>query len=236
MRSPVFASAVLVLLTAIPVLGQDYQPTPAPRTPAIDRTWYRDADPLFFAGDLYYPAGPTVYFNGDTMVPTGAYDGITLYADTTIEPYTVILVPARDSLMRPYERVLEGHLPPRTANRSFYPSEQESEAPEAEEAQMRERGYRAQPTEPPAEPAVAGPAFEPFLIETARKPIDNLGIWVSFNRYRWTQAGDAVPLDTATMTSVGTYYGVPVYADARTPYVIYIPTRANLVAPFRRAQ
>ena len=73
-----------------------------------------------------------------------------------------------------------------------------------------------------------------MLVETARKPIGNLGIWVSFQGYRWEHAGDAVPLDSVKLASVGQYHGRPVYADAGTPYVIYIPLRANLVAPFRR--
>jgi len=236
MRPPILATAVLALLAATTVLAQDYQRTPIPETPAIDRTWYRDAEPLFFAGDLYYATGPTVYFNRDTMVPTGAYDGITLYADTTIEPYTIVFVPVADQLMRPYERVQEGYLPPRTANRTYYPPAQEEPETWAAEAQPREHRYGEQRREIAPMPEGPEAAFQPFLAETARKPLDNLGIWVSFQGYRWTHAGEAVPLDAARMSAIADYYGRQVYADPHTPHIIYIPSRANLVAPFRRAE
>jgi len=236
MRPQILATVALVLVAAAGASGQNYQPTPVPRTGAIGRAWYRDADPLFFAGDLYYPAGPTVYFNGDTMVPTGTYDGVMLYTDATIEPYTVVLVPVTNRLMRRYERVLEGHLPSRRANRSYYPNEyEESEAP-AEEAQPQEPGYGYERGGVPPTPQAAEVPLEPFLVETARKPLDNLGIWVSFQGYRWRHAGEAVPLDPGKMPTVGDYFGVHVYADPRTPYVIYIPSRGNLVAPFRRTE
>ena len=60
---------------------------------------------MIFAGSLYYPAGPVVFFNGDVMVRTGYYYGVPLYADTTIEPYSIVLVPIGRGQMQPYERL-----------------------------------------------------------------------------------------------------------------------------------
>ena len=58
-----------------------------------------------FAGDLYYPAGAAVFFDGNTMVRSGHYNGVPLYTDTTLEPYSVVYVPLERGLMQPYERL-----------------------------------------------------------------------------------------------------------------------------------
>ena len=245
MRPKLLVTVAVCSLAATAALAQvNYEPTPRPRTSAVDRDWYRDGDPIPFAGDLYYPDGPTVYFNGNTMVPTGSYDGVTLYADTTLEPYSVVFVPVGDKLLRPYERVREGYPMGRTGrigNRGGYPA-YSTESGE-DQPYPRQGGVGGQPPPPQRDRRRSGPPQrgapfeerpEELLVETVRKPIDNLGIWVLFQGYRWEHAGDAVPLDPAKLVSVGQYYGLPVYADARTPYVIYIPLRDNLVAPFRR--
>ena len=71
---------------------------------AANESWYQLREPVQFAGDLYYPAGATVFFNGNHMVRTGHYNGVPLYADTTVEPYSVVLVPVSRGLLQPYER------------------------------------------------------------------------------------------------------------------------------------
>ncbi len=250
MRPRILGPLVVVLLGATAVLAQvNYEPTPPPATAANDRSWYRNGDPIPFAGDLYYQTGPTIYFNGNTMVPTGLYDGVTLYADTTLEPYSVVFVPVGDSLLRPYERLRTGDLAGTTGSRtptfpvgiSRYPSSRPRAEVQEQRPVRRQRGRVARPSEPPMPPPEEPEVNQPFeerrgawLVETVRKPKDNAGLWVSFQGYRWEQAGEAIPLDPARLTRVGDYYGHPVYADARTPYVVYIPFRANMVAPFRR--
>jgi hypothetical protein len=57
---------------------------------------------LQFAGDLYYPAGATVFFNGNTLVRSGHYNGVRVYTDTAIEPYSIVYVPIQRGLMQPY--------------------------------------------------------------------------------------------------------------------------------------
>jgi hypothetical protein len=222
----------------------NYQPTPPPRTSASYRTWYRDGAPIPFADDLYYPTGPIVYFDPNTMVPTGSYDGVTLYADTTLEPYSVVFVPIGSQMLRPYKRLGTGDLAGTAGNRPpSLPTQvghYRVSPPRGVPEDQQQRAQRPTPKrEPAGQPEPAERFEEPasgLLVETVRKPIDNLGIWVSFQGYRWEHAGDAIPLDRAKLDSVGEYHGSPVYADPRTPYVIYIPSRANLVAPFRRAQ
>lgn len=250
MRPRFLGPLAVALLCATAALAQvNWEPTPPPDTAANDRSWYRNGDPIPFAGDLYYPTGPTISFNGNTMVPTGSYDGVALYADTTLEPYSVVFVPVGDNLVRPYERLRTGNLAGTTGSRtpSFpvqverYPQRRPPGGVEDQRPPQPRRFRR--PLPPPMPPPNAPELNPPFeerggglLVETVRKPNDNAGIWVSFQGHRWAQAGEGIALDPARLTRVGEYYGLPVYADARTPYVVYIPFRVNVVAPFRRTE
>jgi hypothetical protein len=112
-------TAVLLLLAAAPLAAQiQSRRTDPPIVTAVNETWYQLREPIQFAGDLYYPAGPTVFFNGNIMVRTGHYNGVPLYADTTLEPYSVVLVPVSRGLMQPYERLRRGDLAGTTASRA----------------------------------------------------------------------------------------------------------------------
>lgn len=105
LRRATLAGLAVLCCTAVPSVAQVvYQPTPAPQVSAASTEWYRDRQPIPFAGYLYYPAGPVVFFNGDRMVPTGSYRGVPLYADTLLEAYSVIFVPIGGLEMQPYER------------------------------------------------------------------------------------------------------------------------------------
>jgi hypothetical protein len=111
--------AILCLLLATPVYGQVQQrPTDPPLVTAVNESWYRLREPIQFAGELYYPAGATVFFNGNVMVRTGHYNGVPLYADTTVEPYSIVLVPTGRGLMQPYERPRRGDVAGTTGSRS----------------------------------------------------------------------------------------------------------------------
>src|SRR5688572_21995204 len=103
--------AVLIPVLAAPATAQvQSRPTDPPIVTAENDSWYRLGEPLQFAGDVYFRAGATVFFNGNTMVRTGHYNGVPLYADTTIEPYSIVYVPIGRWLMQPYERLRQGNL------------------------------------------------------------------------------------------------------------------------------
>jgi hypothetical protein len=104
------ASTVLIA-TASTSWGQPtIQPTPVPTVSAENETWYRAGEPLSFAGNLYYPAGAALHFLPNEMVRSGFYRGIPFYSRTTIEPFSMIFVPAGRGLMQPYERRRDGEL------------------------------------------------------------------------------------------------------------------------------
>src|SRR5512140_91458 len=104
-------AAIIVAFLPIAGYAQTYNSaTPAPRVSAADRGWYVERQPILFTGELYYPAGPRYHFDGNVMVQTGAYDGIPLYADTSVTPYDEVLVPIGGGLVQPYERRRSGQL------------------------------------------------------------------------------------------------------------------------------
>src|SRR5437773_5614354 len=63
------------------------RPTDPPLVTAVNESWYQLREAIPFAGELYYPAGAAVFFNGNTMVRTGHFNGVPLYADSTVEPF-----------------------------------------------------------------------------------------------------------------------------------------------------
>jgi hypothetical protein len=244
MRSLFVAFALLV---ATPAFAQvQSRPTDRPIVTAENESWYRLAEPLQFAGDLYYPAGARVFFNGNTMVRTGHYNGVPLYADTTIEPYSVVYVPIAGGLLQPYERPRRGDLAGTTGSRA--PSFPVSTIAEGRGVLM----AAAPPTDRPrpigaigaftpdagfaaAGGGVAGGQRDSQPIVTLLRPENNDGVWIRFAGSTWISAGSAVPLRAADFQLVGDYAGFPVFARQRVKEdVIYVPTRAGLVAPYRR--
>ena len=86
------------------------QPASPPLVTADTEQWYQSGEPLLYAGNYYYPAGAQVHFNGNEMVRTGFYRGVPLYSKTTIEPFSIVFVPARGGVMQPYERRRTGDI------------------------------------------------------------------------------------------------------------------------------
>jgi hypothetical protein len=86
------------------------RPTDAPQISATGESWFQLREPIQYAGELYYPAGAAVFFNGNSMVRTGHYNGVPLYADATRDPYSVVYVPVGGGQLQPYERRRRGDL------------------------------------------------------------------------------------------------------------------------------
>ena len=103
--------AGLLALAAAPAAAQVLtRPTDAPQVSAAGEAWYQLREPIQYAGELYYPAGAAVFFNGNSMVRTGHYNGVPLYADATRDPYSVVYVPIGRGQLQPYERLRRGDL------------------------------------------------------------------------------------------------------------------------------
>ena len=233
----------MTLLAAAPAWAQiQSRPTEPPIVTAENEQWYRLAEPLQIGGDVYYPAGASVFFNGNTMVRAAHFNGVPLYADTTVEPYSQILVPVSSGVMQPYERRRQGDLAGTTGSRTpSFPVDPVSGL-----------GYRGpimaavSPTNLPQPigdiygPGDARPGARPAQSDSQSylplmRPESNDGIWIMYMGAKWLSAGPAVPLRAVDFQLVGDYAGFPVFArQGVKDDVIYLPTRAGLIAPYRR--
>jgi hypothetical protein len=222
-----------------------HRPTPPPLTTAATADWQLTGEPVFFAGDFYYPSGATVYFDGNVMRRSGVYLGVPLYEDVTIQPHGIVYLPIGRSLMRPYQRHRDGELAElaaasgRTGSaRSIVDVDDGSFIGDACEAdrddvpaggQSRRRNrYRH---------AMAAPAsLSPTTIQSVPAPLSNDGVWIDFEGARWYLDGRAVSYDAARFTPVGNYRGFPVYREsvAANARIFVTVVADGPVAPFAR--
>lgn len=86
------------------------RPTPAPLVSAAIEPWFIKGEAIFFENSFYFPAGPKVFFDGNVMTRVGHFQGIPVYADVTLEQFSMVFVPIGNSLMQPYERRRTGEL------------------------------------------------------------------------------------------------------------------------------
>jgi hypothetical protein len=259
----------LILLAAAPASAQvASRPEDPPIVTAENDAWYRLREPLQFSGDAYYPAGPTVFFNGNTMVRTGHYNGVPLYADTTVEPYSIVYVPIGGGRMQPYERVRRGELAGTAGSRTpSFPVRRTSEPGELPAAPISPTGASQPPgpisafTPEPGAVGITGRVVtigarerlttpvvdgaggsmtmqrQQAAIATIRRAETNDGVWLQFMGARWVSAGPAVLLRAAEFVRVGDYAGFPVFArQGLNEDVIYLPTLAGFVAPYKLKQ
>jgi hypothetical protein len=251
-----------VLMATAPVAAQvQSRPTDPPLVTAANESWYVLREPITVGGDLYYPAGATVFFNGNTMVRSGHFNGVPIYTDTTLEPFSVVLVPVTRGQMQPYEKPRSGALAGTTGSRApSFPVRVSSDvaaatpggigmAPGAPTAVPQTPGAIGVYTPEPAVPAGTGGTTAPVAVGTAgsiarrpapraivslMRPQSNDGLWIMFNGQKWISRGAAVPID-ATFAQMGDYAGFPVYTRrGESGDTIYVPTRAGLAAPFVR--
>lgn len=244
MRTCLLAGVLLAAagIAADTAAQSSHQPTRYPGATAAGREWYTSRAPLYFSGNLYYPAGPTRHFDGDVMVRTGSFEGVPLFADTSIEPYSEILVPIGRGLVHPYERRREGDLAGTTGSRApSFPvrlgGSQEYEPGQPWPGQYRQPAppHGTQQPEPQPQPQQRDESLGRMM--TARPPHDNRGIWIRYEGTRWESAGEAVERD-GTFSRIGEYRGFPVYtrgAAGAAPREIFIPSRDEMLAPYRRA-
>jgi len=236
------------------------QPTPPPSVTAENEAWYRTGEPVLFAGNAYYPAGPAIHFNGDEMVRSGFYRGVPLYSRTTIEPYSVVFVPVGGGTMQPYERRRTGEIAGTSGSTvSALPVEiaptvgaspeealiLQAPAPPVlgsqpvvdEFAVPQPRSAATRPalrTVAPPSPAVGTTgrvANSSGPVATRLRPQAANGIFVEFNKGRWYSSGPPMSLDPRVLTRIGEWHGFPVYVAAGGgDSTIYIPIAQGLEA------
>lgn len=246
-------SLMLFLAVLFPKVGsaQVFQlPSAVPQVTASDRPWQINREPIFYAGAFYYPTGPTVFFDGAVMVRTALYDGVPLYVDSTLEPYSVVFVPVGRNVMRPYERPRTGPLAGTVGSRTpSFPIQRDVELsvtspttgiqtppPSGGEPVVIPRvvpegprpvgtvGLIARPSTGPSPSAIVRVRPRANVVESIPRPLGNSGIWIEFNGERWQSAGAAVSYAPDRFIRFGEYRGFPVYRAATgSSSDIYVP-------------
>lgn len=228
-------------------------PTPPPIVTAENERWYLSGDPVMFAGNLYYLAGPAIHFIANEMVRSGSYQGIPLYTRTTIEPFSVIFVPIDGGRVQPYERRrtrelvgtsgstisalpaeiptfvdwaapwIQAPAPPVIGSR---PVDESSVHPEW--LKRREPSQRPSTRADERQPGrVASSPPRPLPV----RPGAANAMFVEFNNDRWFINGPPVLLDSRMLTRIGQSHGFPVYTARSTRNsTIYVPVAQGMDA------
>jgi hypothetical protein len=237
--------AVLVAFVSPAAAQVQTRPTDPPIVTAVNESWYVLGEPVQFAGELYRQAGPPVFFNGNTMVRSGHYNGIPLYTDTTVEPFSVVFVPTSRGLVQPYTKLrrdvatplmaaVSPTAPPLTIGAiSVYTPEPAAVATVGRPAVV--GSERSAPvTDIVGTTGIATTRQTAIPVVSMRRPESNDGVWIMFGGEKWISAGTAVPLVTAEFVRIGDYAGFPVFARRDfTQEMIYLPSRAGLIAPYK---
>jgi len=240
------ASLAVFCLVAGPEAQIKLQPTPAPTVTADNETWYQMREPVIFAGEYYFPAGPAIHFLPNEMVPSALFHGVPLYSRTTIEPYSVVFVPIAGGMMQPYERRRTGDLVGTTGSSAPSLPVDMSPMPDSPR-RIQAAGPPVVSSQPVAEPpegtyaadllnrsretanvanastGMLGNASPPRSAK-ARKVDTSKGIFVEFQNERWYSAARPRSLDPRSLKQIGEMNGFPVFtARGSNGSMIYIP-------------
>jgi hypothetical protein len=166
-------------------------------------------------GLVYLPTREYRLFDGQVMTQVGIYQGVPVYADTTLEPYSVGYVPVGAQRMRAYERVRDRELAGTTGSRApTFPVRSPSVTP-VEERAVGTAGTTVPSAVGPMTVVAAPAAVVPTrtTVESIPRPAETSGIWLYFSGSRYYAAGPAVPFSPDRFTLVGQHEGFPVYRD-----------------------
>jgi len=246
----------LLIATLIPTIGtaQVYRSAaPAPQVTAAGADWQVEREPIYFAGNTYYPTGPNVFFDQWVMSRTGTYRGVPIYVDSTLQPYSIIFVPIGGNLLRPYERRRDGELTGTVGNRMpTFPTTRDGEVSVSGSTGTVGSAPSTYPVPAPipeAEPMVlletdrpvktngsAAASASSNTVESIPAPKTNRGIWITWEGEQWYPAGATVPFDPDRFVAVGDYHGFPVYREkTHDAGAIFVPTvKGGLLTPYRR--
>ena len=230
------------LVISIPAVAQvNSRPTDPPIVSAENDAWYRLGEPVVVSGEFYYPAGPVTFFNGNVMVRVGHYNGVPLYANTTLEPHSMVFVPIGRGQMQPYERLRTGDLAGTSGSRlPSFPGRSD----------RLPREIAAIPELPPVPQAVGTISAVtperpvgttgidlgvPVLPPSQRgKPFTYDSVSVQFMGEKWVMAGPSMDEMPSGLVQIAEYKGFPVYArKGQQNERIYLPLTAGRVAPFK---
>jgi hypothetical protein len=250
-------SLVLTVAVLFPTVGkaQVFQfRTPPPEVTAASSAWQVNSEPISFQSIVYYPTREYRIFDGQVMAQIGIYEQVPIYADTTLEPWSIVYVPVGRERMRAYERPRNRELTGTSGSRapSFatrpasvglpVPSEM---APPPAPAPVPVPVPEDRPvgTAGTIVPRAMGSVLDiperaratRTRVESIPRPLATNGVWLEFNGNRWYSAGSAVTFVPARFTPIGQYRGFPVYRSNDDPNRIYVSVvQDGPVAPYEK--
>jgi hypothetical protein len=178
--------------------------------------------PVVYQGGFYFPSGPTVFFDGATMVRVGTFRGLPIYVDPSLDPINVVLVPIGGKLMRPFERT----------NDDIQADLVVPDPPEFPDPPEPPFGHRTHfdRHDPPSAltPTLAQPNRASASSQAPRGPASR-GLWIAFDGRMWTPRGPG-PAQSSQgpgFKVIGSYFGFPVFQDAARPDRIFVPATAG---------
>jgi hypothetical protein len=92
--------------------------TPPPDVTAAAAEWQVNSEPVLVGGVVYYPTRGFRFFDGQVMAQIGIVDRVPVYADSTLEQFSVLYVPVGRDRMREYERRRDRELAGTTGSRA----------------------------------------------------------------------------------------------------------------------
>lgn len=222
-------SLVLTVAVVFPKMGnaQVYQfRTPAPEVTAASAAWQVNSNPIVVESTIYYPTREYRLFDGQVMAQIGLYQSVPIYADTTLEPWSIVYVPVGSNRMRAYERLRDRELAGTTGSRAPWFAVKPSSAgtpvtqattptPPSEERIVGTAGTIV----PSAVGAMATPRVPDRLrptratLESIPRPRGTNGVWLEFKGARWYSSGAAVPFIPQRFIPIGEHRGFPVYRE-----------------------
>ena len=222
---------VVTLAVLFPTIGnaQVFQlRTPPPDISAAADSWQINSEPIMVGGLTFYPTRGFRLFDAQILVQTGQYEGVPVYADSTIEPNSELYVPLGSGRMRVYERRREGELAGTTGSHlSTFPVDSPS-VPAPRERSVEGAGVATSGSEPRAigtggalaprvasDAAVVRKGARPgrVVIGSAPKPANVSGVWLEYDGARYYSNGAATSFSPDRFEPMGEYHGFPVYRD-----------------------
>jgi hypothetical protein len=226
------ANLVLALILLLPrtAPGQGMQlRIPAPSVTAATADWQINDEPIVVSGLIYYPTRETRMFDPQDMMQVDVYKNVPVYADVSIEPFTLVFVPLTPDRLRTYERRRDdnplvisgrGRVDPRPVGTAGVVEV----APQIVVPELRVAESAPRPS----------PASRPTrALESIPPPRGANGIWVEYEGRRWYSDGPAVPYSPERFVRAADYHGFAVYRERGRPNRIWITTvDGGLLAPY----
>jgi len=194
---------------------------PNPDAVAAEADWQINNEPIVAQGLTYYPTHESRMFDGQVMSQIDVYEGVPIYADVSIAPFTLAYVPLTPTRMRTYERAPDGE-------RRFISGRGR--------ADIRAVATAGTETGPPVIIEAPSAPTTPTGVESILRPRGTAGIWIEFNGARWYHDGAAESYTPERFVRAGDYHGFPVYQKrGDSSGEIYIPSvEDGPLARFRR--